>query len=89
MTVITIRNVPDDVNEKLKMRAAERGQSVQQFLLTTISEAADQSPLEVRLREVIERSPTLNITREQIVSAIEVGRRERDEAIQAALRRVP
>ena len=32
MTVITIRNVPDELNERLKLRARERGQSLQQFL---------------------------------------------------------
>jgi plasmid stability protein len=85
MTVITIRNVPEDVNTKLKQRAAERGQSLQQFLLRELSEAADRSPLEQRLREVIEQSPKLNVTSEQIVEAIESGRRERDQAIQDAL----
>jgi plasmid stability protein len=86
MTVITIRNVPDEVNEKLKQRAAERGQSVQQFLLRTISEAAEQSPLEQRLLEVIARSPKVEITADETVQLIEDGRRERDESIQRALR---
>jgi len=81
MTVITIRNVPDGVNDKLKQRAAERGQSVQQFLLRTISEAAEQSPLEKRWAEVLDDLPQVNVTREEIIEAIHDGRRECDEAI--------
>jgi plasmid stability protein len=68
MTVITIRNVPKDVAENLKKRAAER------------------SPLEQRLREVIEQSPKMDITKEQIVELIHDGRRERDESIARAIR---
>jgi uncharacterized protein (DUF1778 family) len=87
MTVITIRNVPEDVNDKLKQRAAERGQSVQQFLLRTISEVADRSPLEQRWAEVLDGLPRVNVTREEIVETIHAGRRERDEAILRAVTR--
>jgi plasmid stability protein len=86
MTVITIRNVPEDVNEKLKKRAGERGQSLQQFLLRELAEVAERSPLEQRLREVIEQSPKMDITKEEIVELIHDGRRERDESIARAIR---
>jgi plasmid stability protein len=84
MTVITIRNVPEDVNEKLKQRAADRGQSLQQFLLRELADVAERSPLEERLRAVIEQSPKISVTGEQIVAIIEAGRNERDEAIRRA-----
>jgi plasmid stability protein len=84
MTVITIRNVPEDVNAKLKQRAAERGQSLQQFLLRELAEAADRSPLEERWAQVLDGLPHVQVTKEDIIEAIETGRRERDEAIRRA-----
>ena len=87
MTVITIRNVPEDVNEKLKQRAAERGQSLQQFLLRELTETARRSPIEQRWAEVLDRLPKPQVTSQQIVEAIEQGRNERDEAIRRAVSR--
>lgn len=78
MTVITIRNVPDDVNENLKRQARARGQSLQQFLLRELEEAAHRTPLEQRLREVLESLPRVNLTRAEILEDLEESRRERD-----------
>ena len=79
MTVITIRNVPEDVNARLKEQARARGQSLQQFLLRELEEAANRTPLEQRLREVLGRQADLNLTRDQILEDLQESRRERDE----------
>jgi plasmid stability protein len=86
MTVITIRNVPEDVNEKLKQRAAERGQSLQQFLLRELAEVAERSPLEKRWAEALEGLPRVDVSTSEIVALIRDGRQERDEQIARAVR---
>jgi plasmid stability protein len=85
MTVITIRNVPEDVNEKLKQRAADRGQSLQQFLLRELADVAERSPLEKRWAEALEGLPRLDVSASETVALIEAGRRERDQQIARAV----
>jgi antitoxin FitA len=40
--MIQIRNVPEELHRKLKVRAAERGTSLSDFLLAEIEEIADR-----------------------------------------------
>lgn len=80
MTVITIRNVPDDLSATLRHRAADRGQSLQQFLLRELTAIAERSPVEDALRHVLALhladAPT-DVDTAEIVSAIEQAREER------------
>lgn len=85
MTVITIRNVPDELNERLKARATERGQSLQQFLLAELKDVAERSPLEVRLREMLEPLSPLNVSTSDIVSALETSRADRQASLAGAM----
>ena len=85
MTVITIRNVPEELNERLKARASERGQSLQQFLLGELRDVAERSPLEVRLREVLEPLSPLTVSTADIVAALETARLERDAGLMESL----
>ena len=85
MTVITIRNVPDELNERLKARASERGQSLQQFLLAELRDVAERSPLEVRLREVLEPLSPLTVSTGDIVAALETSRLQRDARLMGAV----
>ena len=78
MTVLTIRDVPDELNDRLKARAREEGQSVQQFLLRRLWRIAEESPLERRMQEFLDELPNVSIPRAQILAAIEESRRERD-----------
>ena len=43
MTVLTIRDVPDEVKDALTQDARERGQSLQSFLLSVLKRQADFS----------------------------------------------
>jgi antitoxin FitA len=43
--MIQIRNVPDDLHRKLKVRAAEQGTSLSEFLLAEVEEIADRPTL--------------------------------------------
>jgi antitoxin FitA len=40
--MIQIRNVPDELHRKLKVRAAERGTSLSEYLLAEVEEIADR-----------------------------------------------
>lgn len=51
MKMIQIRNVPDDVHRTLKMRAAESGLSLSDYLLQEIERYANRPTLE----EVLDR----------------------------------
>ena len=43
--MIQIRNVPDDLHRKLKVRAAERGTTLSDYLLAEVEEIADRPTL--------------------------------------------
>lgn len=77
MTVITIRNVPEELNEALKARAKEQGQSLQQFVLRQL-ELAGSSPAlnQQRWADFIARTPKVNldISREEVVRFVREGR---------------
>ena len=50
-TSVTVRNVPKDVRNGLAAKAARRGQSLQAYLLDTLTKAANQADQD----ELIER----------------------------------
>lgn len=74
--MIQIRNVPDDLHRKLKMRAAKEGVSLSELLLREASRLAE-TPTWGEIIERIHRQPRVNLTAEQIVEDIRVGRDER------------
>ena len=78
MTVLTIRNVPDELNDRLKARASEHGQSVQQFVLRGLWRLAEESPLEQRLHEALMQAPIVDIPVEEIDASWNEYRRQRD-----------
>jgi plasmid stability protein len=71
--MIQIRNVPDDVHRKLKVRAAQEGTTLSDFLLAEISAAAEQ-PSMTELLERLASQPPFDTE----VSSAELIRRDRD-----------
>ena len=70
MAMIQIRNVPDDLHRRLKVRAAERGLTLSDYLLRMAEREADRPTIE-ELSERIRRRgrvafsvPTAEIIRE-------------------------
>jgi plasmid stability protein len=51
---IQIRNVPDDLHRKLKVRAAQAGMTLSDYLLSEIEQVAEKPTLS----EMMERLPT-------------------------------
>jgi stress response protein SCP2 len=56
MTNVTIRNVPAPVHSTLMARAADRGQSFQQYMLGEITRLADRSSTDEVLARFSNRS---------------------------------
>ena len=85
--MIQIRHVPDEVHRKLKAKATKQGLSLSDLLLREATRLANTPTLEDWLNGLADRPPIgLNLTSEEIVSAIHEGREERSEQIEAVLR---
>jgi plasmid stability protein len=76
MTAITIRDVPDDTINALKVRAAQAGKSLQAYALELLSrEAAKPTLAEMAAR--MERETRTALSTTDILDAIEDGRERR------------
>ena len=76
MTVITIRNVPDELNESIKSLASGAGQSVQQYLLEVLHTQVERSVIEDRLTALLDSIPRSDVTTAEIVEAVRAHRDE-------------
>ena len=56
--MIQIRNVPDDVHRKLKIRAAERGVSLSDYLLRMAERDVERLTMEEMTERIRRRGPT-------------------------------
>lgn len=74
MTSVQIKGVPDDVHAILRRRAAAAGQSLQEYLLTQVSEQARTPTLD----EVLDRAGGRAGGRLPAADAVRTTRRERD-----------
>ncbi|MEU6211481.1 FitA-like ribbon-helix-helix domain-containing protein [Streptomyces sp. NPDC085612] len=73
MTAFTIREVPDDVARRIKVRAAEAGQSLQSYLLSLVTRDATQPTL-AEMADRAERYATEDIDVQDVLDAIDTGR---------------
>ncbi len=55
--MIQIRNVPDELHRKLKVRAAERGTSLSDYLLAEVEEIADRPTLSELMERLAVEEP--------------------------------
>ena len=74
--MLQIRNVPDAVHRTLRVRAAEAGLSLSDYLLKEVVRVAARSDV----AEALERSATFvpGLSTRSIVNAVRQGRRERE-----------
>lgn len=75
MTAITIRNVPEDVRNKLAARAASRGQSLQEFLRTELILSANELTLDEVIMRVRPLTATTPVDRADILAELDADRR--------------
>ncbi|MBA2949496.1 FitA-like ribbon-helix-helix domain-containing protein [Streptomyces himalayensis] len=73
MTALTIRDVPEEQVQTLKIRAAEAGQSLQVFLLDLIARETSK-PTMAQMMERLNRETTAEISNADILAAIDEGR---------------
>ncbi len=73
MTMLQVRNVPDDVHRRLKARAAMAGMSLSDYALTQLSRSLDRPT-----REELLASLAAGPERSFAVSPTELVRRDRE-----------
>lgn len=71
--MIQIRHVPDALHRQLKARAANRGQSLSDYLMAEVRKIAERPTREEMIARLAQRAPTKLRT-----SAAAIVRRERD-----------
>ena len=57
MSMLQIRNVPDDLHRELKSRAALAGMSVSEYLLLELRRSLERPTRETLLRRLSKRAP--------------------------------
>lgn len=73
--MIQIRNVPDDVHRTLKVRAAEEGLSLSDYIKRDLEELSKQMTIEEIFARARARGPS-GITTDEIVEGIRASRGE-------------
>jgi len=68
-----LRNVPDDVSDRLGRLAARQGMSVSSFALRELTEAARRADNPALLSGL----PDLGLSASDVISALEAGRADR------------
>jgi plasmid stability protein len=74
--MIQIRNVPDELHRRLKMRAAKLGMSLSDYLLEEIREAAERPTMREWLDEW-DAGEEIDLGEFDVVEAIREGRERR------------
>jgi plasmid stability protein len=73
MTALTIRDVPDDQIQILKVRAAQAGKSLQAFMQDLIAREASK-PTMAEMMERLNRETTADVRTSDVLAAIDEGR---------------
>ena len=75
---ITVRSVPDDVHQRLAQRAAQAGQSMQQYLTAELTRLAARPSTGDALRAIDQRLrdyPTVGHTTDEVLGHLDDDRR--------------
>ncbi|GAA1965646.1 FitA-like ribbon-helix-helix domain-containing protein [Kitasatospora viridis] len=73
MTALTIRDVPDDQIQTLKVRAAQAGKSLQAFMQELIARETSK-PTMAEMMNRLNREATATISTADVLAAIDEGR---------------
>jgi plasmid stability protein len=76
MTALTIREVPDTTVTRLKVKAAQSGQSLQAYLLELVTRDA-ATPKLSEMMDRLDRETRTDVSTSDIVAAVEEGRAHR------------
>ncbi len=78
MVALQIREVPDDIRQTLADRAAARGQSLQAFLLSLVTDEARRSTNLALLERFGARQDGSQLSPTQVTEALDQARVERE-----------
>lgn len=84
MVALQIRDVPDDIHQALAARAAARGQSLQSFLFTLVTDEARRSTNVALLDRFGGRQDGSRLTSTQVTEALDQARVEREGLLSEA-----
>ncbi|MFK0192776.1 FitA-like ribbon-helix-helix domain-containing protein [Kitasatospora sp. NPDC090308] len=73
MTVLTIRDVPDDQIQTLKVRAAQAGKSLQAFMQDLIAKETSK-PTMAEMMDRLNRETTATVSTADVLAAVDEGR---------------
>ena len=84
MVALQIRDVPDDVRQTLAEQAAARGQSLQAFLLTLVTDEARRASNMAVLELFGTRQDGSQLSTAQVTEALDQARAEREALLSKA-----
>ncbi len=84
MVALQIRDVPDDIRRTLAERAAARGQSLQSYLLTLVTEEARRSANLALLERFAARRDGSQLSSGQVTEALDQARAGRESVLSEA-----
>ena len=84
MVALQIRDVPDDIRQTLAEQAAARGQSLQAFLLTLVTDEARRASNMAVLELFGTRQDGSQLSTAQVTEALDQARAEREALLSKA-----
>ncbi len=84
MVALQIRDVPDEIRQALAERAAARGQSLQSFLLTLVTDEARRATNLRLLERFAAREDGTRLAPEQATQSLDQARAEREAILNDA-----
>jgi antitoxin FitA len=87
MSAIQVKNVPDELHERLRARARAEGRSMSDYVLYLLERDLALPTTREWLERLKEDEPVTGVSSEDILTALHEGRAERDAQIQRAISR--
>ena len=84
MVALQIRDVPEDIRQTLAEQAAARGQSLQSFLLTLVTDEARRSTNLTVLERFCARYDGSQLSTAEVTEALDQARAEREALLSDA-----
>ncbi len=84
MSAIQIKNVPEELHDRLRERARSEGRSLSKYILATL-ERDLSVPSTREWLDSLSRDPATNIEPGEVARLIQEGRAEREEQILSAI----
>jgi antitoxin FitA len=84
MSAIQIKNVPEDLHDRLRERARGEGRSLSKYILATL-ERDLAVPSTREWLDSLSRDPATNVEPGEVARLIQEGRAEREEQILSAI----